>query len=459
MGNLVTRSRRRRALRVAMFPRGIDGLFLLPGGGVELLALVQRGSPEEDWAHRALGPGRLLPYTLHRSDLGPYPATEELLAHSDIPAVLAEGGAAALFLGASCTPTTFAWGRRHGVRLLMTDFRDQRRFEDKIWFDGFMRCHGIPRPAGGPVVLERASDFPLEGPAVVQAPDSMGGEGTYFVRGRDDVGRLLGTGALASGQRYLVRERIEGRPYGITVFVAPGGVALSAVRLQCYHPTRADGRVVRDFAGVQWVPARELGEALRRRIDETFPRLGELLHGRGFFGFANIDFMVDGEDRIFVLECNPRMSAATPQLLRYPELVSGVPAGAVFLQGTLGRSRRASPRALERAWLPQTSYCGATLDVVHAPEQIDGPGLVRREFPNGLYRLGVDGLSFLGPDVRRLSGPDEVALFSFARAGQRCRRGDTLASIVSNLALYGQSGELLAPARQILDHLRYIDDR
>jgi ATP-grasp domain len=439
-------------MRVAMLPRGLDGIFLPPVPGVEILALVQRDTPEEAWARRVYPPERVLPYALRGRDLGPYPPTADLLARSSIDAVMRRSGAGALLLSASCAPETLAWAERHGVRLLMSDYRQQRRLEDKIAFDALLRRHGIPRPEGGPVTLGRG-DLPARGAMVIQVPDSMGGEGTFFARGPGDVEALVQRGSLRRGERYLVRERIEGRPYGITIFVAPGLVALSAVRLQCYHPG-AGAAGSRAFAGVQWIATQRLAPDLRRRIDATFLALGELLHRRRFFGFANVDFMVDARRRVFVIECNPRMSAATPQLLRDPSLISGVPTGALFLAGFTGPRRY--PRSFERRLMPASTYEGATLDLVHTAEE---PAAVARDVPIGRYTLGDRRIALAGPGVRAALGPRRIFLFSFARKGQVCRRDDTLGTIVSDAPLHDREGEPIAAARRLLAYFRYTDAR
>jgi hypothetical protein len=222
------------------------------------------------------------------------------------------------------------------------------------------------------------------------------------------------------------------------------------VRLQCYHPD-GEGTAPRAFAGVQWIPSSALARGLRRRLDVTFLSLGELLYRRRFFGFANVDFMIDGRGRIFVLECNPRMSAATPQLLRFPELLGGVSAGALFLQGFLGG--RGYPRDHARRPLPTTEYQGATLDVVYAARR---EGVVTREPASGLYTLAAGALGYVGPDVRRLAGPGELAAVCFGRVGQTCRSGDTLASVLSSDALYDERGAMLAPAQQVLSTFRSV---
>jgi hypothetical protein len=426
--------------------RGMDGLFLPPVDGIlPPLFLVLADSPEEAWAREVVGPDRTLPYRFAGSELNPYPSTEEILRRSDVTIALKRAGARALFLHSACSRGIHAWARRHGIRLLMSDYLHQRRLEDKIWLDAFLRLHGIPTPAGGPGTLGRARRLPVRGRAVIQERASMGGDGTYFVDGPEGAAALVSKGVLARGERYLVRARIEGLAYGITVLVAPSRVALSAVRLQCYR--EGDG-VRRIFAGVQWIPSAALGEPLRRRIDEIFLKLGGLLYKRGFFGFANFDFMVDERGQIFVLECNPRMSAATPQLFSRPELLSGISAGAVFLRGFLGRRRFS--RSIERSGVPTITFEGSTLDIVPGLSPAGRSSVVSRELASGVYSLGAGGLAYVGPDVRRMAGSHELGLFSFARAGQVWPCEEPLGSVLSNVRLYSDRGELLAPARQIL---------
>jgi hypothetical protein len=252
---------------------------------------------------------------------------------------------------------------------------------------------------------------------------------------------------LARGGRYLARAYVRGRPYGITVFVAPGHVALSAVRLQCYYP----GAASRAFAGVQWIPTASLAPRLRRRIDATFLKIGALLHRRRFFGFANLDFMVDARDRVLVLECNPRMSAATPQLLLRQKRLAGLPVDELFLRGFT--APRVYPRSFTASPMPPSDYDGATLDVVAPP----GVTRIAQGHLSGVYRLGAPDIPYLGPDVRSLDFPGEISLVSFAGEGQPCAEGDTLATILSNARLYDDDGEMLPAARRILARFPYTE--
>lgn len=434
--------------------RGLDGIFLRPPPAVRLFALVQAGSDLEGLARRILPSTQVLPYQADEP-LGPYPSTEQILTRSPVASLLRHHGIGALFLSASCSPGTLAWSQQHGIALLMTEYDEQRRLEDKLWFDRYLQRLGLPRPPGGSFRLGR-DPLPRRGRAVLQIGDSMGGEGTFFVRGARDIRRLQDEGTLTGGQRYLLRRFIPGRPFGITVFVDESAIQLSAVRLQCYYPTQA-GSSQRGFAGIQWVATGALAPRLQRRINQTFLALGRALHRRRALGFANVDFMVDASDRIYILECNARMSAATPQLLAHPELIAGPPPGPRFLQ------RFAQPGRCARTpveWpMPDSTFVGATLDLMpqQRPSSPDRPApapRVRRAYRSGQYRARDGAFAFSGSEMLPPPGPDDISLFFFAERGQICAADDTLGTVLTSAPLYDSQGDLLPLASQILAYFR-----
>ena len=231
--------------------------------------------------------------------------------------------------------------------------------------------------------------------------------------------------------------------------VAPGRVTLSAIRRQCYWPnTNGSGRQV--FAGVQWVASRDLSVSLRRQLDRVFLRLGELLYERRFFGLANVDFMIDDHERVLILECNPRMSAATPQLLHRDALLAGGQTGRTFEKGFL--RRRVFTRAVLREPLPDTTYRGSTLDLV----SLQG-GRVRRAWKSGVYRVAASTITYETPDVGRFSANEQLCLVSFARRGQTCPPEETLGEVLSNAPLYDAHGGLSDRGRRVSSFFRYIE--
>lgn len=423
-------------LRFAYFARGLDGLYLPPVAGSQAFALLRGDSPEESWAGTIVPREAALVYRLRGHEDDPYPATGDVLAGSDIARVLAQRKTGALLLSSPFTPQVHDWATTHGIRVLAADYEQQRRLENKIWFDWFLARHGIPRPKAAVLTASDSPSLALRasmGRVVVQRSDSQGGEGTFYLRSLADWPKVSSELRLPRGERCLVREFVAGRPLGITVFVAPGIVALSAVRRQCYYPRQA-GQPRRLLAGVQWLPSQDLAPRLREGIGAVFRRLGELLYRRCYLGFANFDFLADDDDHVWLIECNPRMSAATPQLLARPALTGGLPVGRLFLEAYLSRSRW--PRRPELSPFPSTDFAGATLDVISGCER---PCRVRREFAGGTFH----------------ERQGSCQLFPFAQQGQRAEAATTLATILADFRLYDARGELNAAGRRLVERFRY----
>ena len=343
----------------AFFARGIDGFYLPPES--PCYALVRGDTPEVEWAKSFLPADRVLEFHAPKLQAEVYPATESLLLSSDIARLLRRRKIGDLLLSSSCSAAMHDWSQQNKIRFLAADFQHQRRLENKIWFDRFLRRVGIRCPAGGTMIVGRKPPPIPRGRLVLQVHDSLGGEGTYFVDGADQLAAVAQEASLRPGQRCLVRQFIEGVTYGITIFVTPGAIALSAIRSQCYYP-RGENESRQRFAGVQWIPSDQISQRLRKEIDRVLLRLGDELYRLRYFGVANVDFLVDGHEKVWIIECNPRMSAATPQLLADPQLCGGINCGELFLQGFCGPRRcTANPR---RLGLPETTFAGATLDLL-----------------------------------------------------------------------------------------------
>ncbi|HKD37601.1 MAG TPA: hypothetical protein VKB78_12405, partial [Pirellulales bacterium] len=389
-----------------------------------------------------------------------YPSTESLLLGGNIHEVLRSRGVKRLLLSSSCQPSMQAWADKHGILMLAARLRHQRQLENKLWFDRFLRRIGLPCPPGGAITIGRPLPGGLHAPLVLQLPDSLGGEGTYYLSRADDLPAIIAKANLVMGARCLARRFQPGTPYGISIFVAPGLIALSAVRRQCYYPAEANSQRLR-FAGVQWIAGDELSAKAHRAIDRTMLRLGAELYRLRYVGVANVDFLLDSRDRVWLIECNPRMSAATPQLFAHPELCGGLPLGELFLRSFV--SRRRYPEKLKCFALPKCQFRGATLDILLPQRDALGEGnsrpltKVTRSPGSGRYRMAGGRVKLLGPDVRvpATHFADEISLFSFAMAGQWADLETTLATVLADQPLYDADGRFNESAERWLDYFRY----
>ncbi len=429
----------------ASLVRGIDGLFLDSGPARGYL-LAEAGTPEVAWARAAFGDDRVLSYDLYEH-LGPYPATADLLRASDIGQCLHHAGIADLLLPVSSSAAIREWARDSGVNLLGPNPTLQSHLEDKLWFDAFLRRHHLPVPKGGPFRLYPPEPLPIAGPCVLQIPDSMGGEGTYFVNDRADVDALVRDRLLPLRGELLLREAVVGRPLGLTLFISEDCVALSAARLQCYYPPRGGGLC---FAGIQWQPTSALDSALRARLDDRLLHLGLLLHQAGYRGPANIDLIATPDGEPLIIECNPRLSAATPQLFRHPALLHGLPAGRLLIEAFRNKPcYTPNPRLLG---LPDSDFAGATLDLVHrlgAPEVILGDEPVNGAWSTRTAEGGAAAWLRAG-----LRPDDELTVIRLAHPNETTPGGTNIATLLASRPLFTEEGAFLPETVTLLMQLR-----
>lgn len=435
----------------AAFLHGLDALALL-AHGVDVALLVPAGSAQETWANALLRPDRVLPLRLDAAlearALGDL-TTGQLLGQSDAAEQIRTRGGGRFLPSCSTSSQIHAFSREHGIPLLAASIAAQRSLGDKLRFHRLLERAGLPVPDGGVWRARPGVPPELPGRLVLQEPDSSGGEGTFFVRDGAGALELLAAGQLQAGRRYLVRRFVTGRALGITIFVHPTAIVLSALRIQGYYPRPASEPRAR-FAGVQWLPSAALGTRLRARIDEVARSLGELMRTQGYRGFANVDLIADEADEPWIIECNPRLSAATPQLLARPELSGGIPLARLAVDLFLRRKGQAPPAFSP---VPDTAFEGATLDLL-APAQ--GDAAVQSCPPCGAYRLDTGGArpalapAGVGSVAGLVSGfvsssqhADAPFLLSvMARPGERPPADATPATILSDVPLFDTEGRL-----------------
>lgn len=337
----------------------------------------------------------------------PLATLEEMIHGTNLTDQLKRTNITALVVPHRSSDVLVRWARANDIELLGTPDTQQRFLEDKRSFDRLLRRCNVPTPERVmPSTLFQFANRRL----VVQQSASFGGFGTRFCFGKDITPKDFSS-------RMLVREYISGTPAGISIFMdGDGNYFSSAIRRQCF--LRAKG-VPDAFIGIQWIPTHTLSRRTVIRINEMIPALIRLLSAERFVGVANIDFII-APDGVFVLECNPRFSSATPQIIMRPHLTPH-PNPWRFL---LNAFCKIPNQKIHSSSLPQSTYRGALLDV----------------------------------DVRNsiiLSTPPPLGprpFFLFHELPQRTRlvAGDTLCVIIHDEALFSSRGTYSPRARAFI---------
>lgn len=447
---------------VGVLPFGLDGLFMRRAArAAGFRYLVEAGSADERWVRRFVPAEAIVRFRL-RAPLPPSPTTLDLVRASDLGATCARAGIAHLLLDVGRSAALEAWARSHRLTWLAPGVA-HRALEDKLVFHRLLARLGLPQPEGGPVTLDAARRLDLAAGWVLQEPTSAGGVGTFFVDAPADLDALAARGALVSGERYLARRRVAGRPLGVTLAVLPGLVALSAARLQCYFPRDPSVRAA-EFAGLQWLPTASLGPRVASRLERVLLRLGHALHRRRYVGLANIDLMLeDRTDRVLLLECNARMAASSPQLFHHPELASGLDLADLLLAAF---ARRVPWPARGKTFgLPDAPFEGATLDVLAGVALDDDDAAL--DFPDRVGPTPASGVVALADLARAPSHgawrprPDpaslaagEVFVHFPRRPGDPLEAGTLLASALSEAPLFSSDGRPTELACALTKRLR-----
>jgi len=421
----------------------------------DLLYLVLKGGRDEALAKQLLPKKRVL--TLQRKRRSPSCAalsTGDLLRWTNLKAVAKAAHLGAFMLSHRGTHELTKWSQTSKIPLISTSLKDQLHFEDKIWFDRLLAAHRVPKPKSKVLRASVVKTLPFPGRVVLQKPLSFGGVGTFFLDRPSGLRALLGEGLVSKGERLLARAFLPGKTYGITIWIGHDTVACSALREQCFFPESKKGvgsaPEPRIFAGVQWIPTASLGSKVSTSISAVFSRLGRVFHKKRFFGFANFDFIVTPEGHIAVLECNPRLSSATPQLVAVPELIHNLPVGKWFIEETL--TPKPYARTPKVFGLPAVAYQGALFDIpawdplsASVPQAL----LITREPQIGRYFKSAS--KFLGPNLQSLRNrAGEFMFFSEHKKGERVTVDETIGTIISHRRLFRPSGMPSAEALQLM---------
>ncbi|HNP89044.1 MAG: carbamoyl phosphate synthase-like protein [Microgenomates group bacterium ADurb.Bin219] len=420
---------------------------------VDYYYLTAEDTRDQEWARKFLPAEKIITYKIG----GKYGYfhnyfTDRIIRDSNLTEVLKQNEISVLVPGFDCSRFVFGWAAKNNLKIASIDHRFQHNFENKIYFDKFLQANGFPKPKSFITQLPLTSSLPFSDRFVLQASASRGGTGTFFLESAEQIDNLIKTKVLETKTDYLLREFISGKTYGISVFVGQDFLALSAARQQCFFDL--DQRHNKVFRGVQWV-GNSFSDNLKEKVNENFSRIGKLLLGKGYFGFANFDFMIDEKESLYFIEFNPRLSSATPQIFLNPELLSGLPLGQIFLEKFL-ETKTFIPESNFYPY-PETDFEGSLLDVVvKSPDK--KKHLIEKEYTNGIYSLKQNSFVFENPDIRKIKGDNflkKIIFYSDVRRGESYGDRAVVFHLFSTYRLFRQDGTLNEEGEKALAAFKY----
>jgi carbamoyl-phosphate synthase large subunit len=216
----------------------------------------------------------------------------------------------------------------NGVRILGTDFEGIDLAEDRDRFERMLRELGIAKPAGrGVTSVEEAVETANEigYPVLVRPSYVLGGRAMEIVYSEEELLSYMHLATDVSPRHpILVDKYVIGTELEVDVICDGEEVLIPGIM---EHIERAG---VHSGDSMAVCPPVNLGDEVQERVVDYSTRLARELRVRGLM---NIQFVLDSEGMLYVLEVNPRASRTVPYLSK----ITGISMVNVATKCMLGR--------------------------------------------------------------------------------------------------------------------------
>ena len=219
---------------------------------------------------------------------------------------------------------------KHGVKILGTSLEAIDRAEDRHEFEEMLHKLDIPQPQGETAVtVEEALVIAnkIGYPVLVRPSYVLGGRAMEIVHNDDDLRIYMATAVqeISHDAPILVDKYIVGKELEIDAIADGKEVYIPGVM---EHIERAG---VHSGDSISVYPTQTISQKVKDTIIDYGTRIGK---GFNFVGLYNIQFIVDRQENVYVLEVNPRSSRTVPFLSK----ITGVPMSYIATKAVLGHS-------------------------------------------------------------------------------------------------------------------------
>ena len=199
--------------------------------------------------------------------------------------------------------------RQHGVKIVGTDCDAIERAENRDTFEKLLSTLGIPQPEGRAVTsieegIRAAQDIGY--PVLVRPSFVLGGRAMQIVAEENALRNYLKTAVEINEEKpVLVDKYIRGKEVEVDAICDGSRVFVPGI-MELVERTG-----VHSGDSISVYPAYSLSANVKRTVLEYTKKLGP---GIGIIGLYNIQFIVDQNEQVYIIEVNPRSSRTVPFL-------------------------------------------------------------------------------------------------------------------------------------------------
>ena len=196
-----------------------------------------------------------------------------------------------------------------GVNIIGTDLEAIDKAEDRKLFEAIMREVGIPQPKAKAVTEIEDGVAAAEAigyPVLVRPSFVLGGRAMQIVGNEQALRHYLHNAVeINEDSPVLVDKYIMGKEAEVVAICDGTDVFIPGIM---EHVERTG---IHSGDSISVYPSFSLSDAVKQKMIDYTVRLGKAI---GIVGLYNIQFIVDNEDKVYVIEVNPRSSRTVPFL-------------------------------------------------------------------------------------------------------------------------------------------------
>ena len=220
---------------------------------------------------------------------------------------------------------------KRGIRIIGSSNESIDMAEDRERFDTLCGQLGIPRPKGCLVesveeAMQKTAE--LEYPLIVRPSYVLGGRAMQIVSNEERLRHYLQTAVeVNEDSPVLVDRYIMGRELEVDAICDGKDVFIPGIM------EHVEKTGIHSGDSISVYPTFSVSQKAKDKIIDYTVRLGRRI---GIVGLYNIQFILDGEEDVYVIEVNPRSSRTVPFLSK----ATGVPMADIATRVILGHSLR-----------------------------------------------------------------------------------------------------------------------
>ena len=202
----------------------------------------------------------------------------------------------------------------NSFKYMGNDWKLNRKLEDKIEFVGITKKLKIPNAESRIIKVEEnnlaeySCRLKNKNKFIIQLPRGFSGKATFLIESKKDLNKIL---KKYKNRKIKISKYLEGKTWTINACVAKNKTLISQPIFQITGLT-AYNKNKFGTCGNDYTYGKKLSNKEKEKIFSYTKKIGKYLKGLKYKGIFGLDFIVNSNNEVHLIEINPRLVASIP---------------------------------------------------------------------------------------------------------------------------------------------------